>query len=320
MIIDLMDNSRLQEIGQIKIGMKGEKKTSKAGTEFRLPTKLDHFMVTLKQRDSAGNLLIDKSIMDKLGVHPIELNIRLLYDDIELNFLTNYVFYHGKKCLCRGDGSMAKRQTKDGRTEQIKCDRNSCEFAQKDEKGSLQCKPFGKLQVILEQMNIIGGVHVFRTTSWHSLLNIVSSLRFIQSFTGGILAGLPLKMTIQPQTVSPEGTTITTTIYTVNIVYAGEPQKLIDETIKITQARLASGVKLQQIQEQAKRMLLEPVDENEKEIEDIVGEFYPDDVPENGVIEKAAEIKAPEKTSGNVEEIQLPWDENKEPKKEMELF
>lgn len=286
MIKDL-NSLRLQEIGAIKIGGKGEKKTSQQGKEFRLPQKYDHFIVTTKQRNAAGDFLVDMEIHKKIGNEPREIKIRLLYDDINLDFDTNYVYYHGKTCLCRGDGQFAIRRLKDGKMTEIACDREKCEFALPDagNNGSRRCKAFGRLQCIMDETNIIGGVHIFRTTSWNTIVNIISSLKFIQSVTGGMLAGIPLKLTIQPKTVTPENTNITTTIYVVNIIFAGTPQMLLETTIDIAKRRMVAGVELRQIQEQAKKgegfLLKDHFKETEEEIQDISDEFYPEIVEED---------------------------------------
>ena len=38
-----------------------------------------------------------------------EIPVRLLYDDIDLNFPTRYSCYKGNQCWCTGDGERAQR-------------------------------------------------------------------------------------------------------------------------------------------------------------------------------------------------------------------
>jgi len=306
MIKELEKGLRLQEIGSIKIGGKGEKRTSQGGKEWRLPTKLDHFIITTKQRNSAGDFIQDMDVHKKIGLEPKKLKIRLLYDDIDLNFNTNYVYYHGKTCLCRGDGEFALRRTKDGILNEIQCDREKCEFAVPDpkNKGIVRCKWFGRLQCILDETNIIGGVHTFRTTSINSIFNVVSSLKFIQSVTGGMLAGLPLEMTISPKTVTPEGVG-TTTIYVINIIFPGSTESLLTSIIGIAERRMVSGVKLREIQEAAKigGLLTSHFEQEEEEIRDITDEFYPEGVEVEVVASEIIESKPlkPKEANGNGE-------------------
>ena len=56
----------LPEHGKIKAGTKGEEVVSSQGNKFRLPKKLDHFIITTTERDQDGNLVLDTDLMDKL--------------------------------------------------------------------------------------------------------------------------------------------------------------------------------------------------------------------------------------------------------------
>src|SRR3974390_2832716 len=91
---------RLPERGHVKIGTLGaqRKSTRNPQTTYQLPQKLDHFRVTTMQRGEDGNFLIDRALYEKLGLpeEPTELPVRLLYDDIALNFPTRYACFAGK--------------------------------------------------------------------------------------------------------------------------------------------------------------------------------------------------------------------------------
>jgi len=78
---------RLAERGRIKIGEKGEMKTSSQGKQFAQPKKLDHMLITTMQRDAAGRLMPDTPLMARLkpeGGKITEIPVRLLYDDIDV--------------------------------------------------------------------------------------------------------------------------------------------------------------------------------------------------------------------------------------------
>lgn len=147
---------RLAEVGKIKIGMLGDLRESKGGKKFRLPKKLDHFIVTTTDKGNDGNFILDQSVMKAIGDNPTEISIRLLFDDIDLNFHTSYQYYHGRKCLCRGDGEKAERVLNAGKPTEKKetraCDFQSCEFAKK---GS--CKVSGILSCSLPDSEYLGG-------------------------------------------------------------------------------------------------------------------------------------------------------------------
>ena len=72
---------RLAERGRIKIGEKGEMKTSTQGKQFALPKKLDHIVITTMQRDAAGRLMPDTDLMAQInpgGDKLTEIPVRLL--------------------------------------------------------------------------------------------------------------------------------------------------------------------------------------------------------------------------------------------------
>jgi len=106
---------RLAEVGKIKIGGKGETRKSKDGKPYQLPIRFNHFVVTTTEKGENGNFVINHDIMKKLGNEPKEISIRLPFDDIDMNFYTSFQYYHGSKCVCRGDGEKATRLSKDNK-------------------------------------------------------------------------------------------------------------------------------------------------------------------------------------------------------------
>ena len=165
---------RLAERGKIKIGEKGEVRKSRDGKEFMLPKKLDHFIITTLHRDAAGRLMLDKELMARFTPKDngkiTELPIRLLYDDIELNFQTRYACYSGNKCWCSGDAETAQR-LQNGKYIEVPC---PCERREPTYQGKDICKANGTLSVLLQGVNRIGGVWKFRTTSYNTVQNILS--------------------------------------------------------------------------------------------------------------------------------------------------
>ncbi len=212
MIKSKMLNPRLAEIGKIKIGTKGEERTSKSGTKYRLPVKYDHFVITTTERDKkTGRFIIDTEIMKKLdppgmkngkkyeGMKPKEIPIILVFDDIDLNFFTSFACYLSKILFCRGDGEKANRRENDI-DKQIICNPETCQFF-KDKK----CKVSGILSSMISLNPEFGGVYRFRTHSWNSVSNILASLQFIAQNTNGVLQGLPLKLKMLKKTTEEHG-------------------------------------------------------------------------------------------------------------------
>ncbi|KCZ71622.1 hypothetical protein ANME2D_02357 [Candidatus Methanoperedens nitroreducens] len=255
---------QLKEIGKIKIGRKGAMKESSGGKQFRLPEKFDHFEVVSVLRDEKGDFIPDQ-IMQALGENPKSLDIMLLYNDPTLNFVTRYNYYRGGKCLCQGDGQQAKNI--DGDT--IECNPDACQdFQQK------KCKPNGILSAILTQSPRLGGVYKFRTTSYNSIKSILSSLFFLRSLTGGVLAMIPLKLTVSPMTVQPKDSPTTQTIYVVNVEFDGTAQQLLQTTVEVSKYQGAMRAQIIELENTARLALAAP--ESEMEIRDIEAEYYPE--------------------------------------------
>lgn len=277
MIMDIQPG--LAEVGAVKIGGKGEeRKSQKSGQPFRLPVKYDHFVILTKIKDDVGNFIVDP-IMKKWGFEngarnssfgdipdgPKELDIYLLYDEPTSNFMTSYKQYKGGKCLCSGNGIEA---TKDDGTK-IQCNTETCTFFK-----SKACKPNGILSVILNDAPTLGGVYKFRTTSFNSIRQILSSLFFIRDATGGHLANIPLKMTLTPRIVNPIGSPTAQTVYLVNIVFPGNIDDLHKKTIELAKERATMRKEILAIEAQARLAICES--ETTEEIQDVEAEFYPE--------------------------------------------
>jgi len=244
-------------------------KTSKKGTEYRPPEKFDHFEVVTLYKDDNGDFIPDAAVMGLIGTDCKELDVSLLYNDPTLNFFTRYNQYKGGKCMCSGDGEQAVKA--DG-TELV-CNPDTCTvFATK------KCKANGILSVVLKDAPRLGGVYKFRTTSFNSIRSILSSLFFIQSLTGGILADIPLKMTVAPQSVNPIGSSTAQTIYVVNLEYPGNMDDLHKQTIELMTRKAGMQSKIVELEAQARVAITAP--ETKEEIQDAEYEFYPDTVKE----------------------------------------
>jgi len=259
----------LKEIGKIKIGRKGAIKTSPKGTQYRPPEKFDHFEIKTLHKDDNGDFIPDATVMGLIGDDCKELDVSLLYNDPSLNFFTRYNQYKGGKCMCSGDGVQAIKS--DGT--KLKCDPNTCAvFATK------KCKPNGILSVILKDSPRLGGVYKFRTTSYNSIRSIMSSQFFIQSLTGGILANIPLKMTVAPMSVNPVSSPTAQTIYVVNLEYPGTVDDLRKQTLQLMTEQAGMQGKIAELEAQARVAISAP--ESKEEIQDVELEFYPENTKE----------------------------------------
>jgi hypothetical protein len=272
---------QLAERGKLKIGEKGEMKTSQGGKQFSQPKKLDHFLITTMQRDAAGRLMPDTLLMERLKerLNPdngnlTEIPVRLLYDDPDLNFMTRYACYQGPRCWCSGDGETAQRLSgQNGTYREVAC---PCERQDPLYQGKDRCKILGTLQVLIDGTDRIGGVWKLRTTSWNTVTGILSSLALIKTITGGPLAGIPLWMVLSPKTVTIPTSGQSMVVYVVSLEYRGSESQLAELGFEIAQKRLEHRVKMEQIETQARRMLVAPHAETVEEQAEIGAEFYPE--------------------------------------------
>ena len=263
----------LTERGKIKIGMKGREITSRAGNVFQPPQKLDHFLITTLSRAADNNFVRDETIHKALGDKPTRIPIRLIFNEIDLNFQTRYVAFQGRTIWCQGDGEIAVREGKD---RQCPCPNRERGYDEKRDRQGPVCKINGRLQVMIDGAAGVGGVWVMRTTSWNTVQGLISSMALIASITGGRLAGVPLSLTVSPkQATDPSGKQVT--VYVVGIEYVGSVDDLRERAYNAALADAAQGERLAHIQEAARRLISAPVVSPDEET-DVAEEFYPDAV------------------------------------------
>jgi len=270
---------RLAERGRIKIGEKGEMKTSAQGKQFALPKKLDHIVITTMQRDAAGRLMPDTDLMAQInpgGDKLTEIPIRLLYDDIDLNFFTRYACYKGSRCWCSGDGETASRLTGDNGNYQpvpCPCKRQDPMYQEQD-----KCKILGTLSVLIEGVNRVGGVWSFRTTSFNSVNAILSSMALIKAITGGPVSGIPLMLILSPKTIITPTTRKPMVVFVMSIEYRGSENELAELGYERARQRIEHKIRMDLIENQARKLVVAPHEEPTQEQVETAEEFYPEGV------------------------------------------
>lgn len=294
----------LPELGKIKIGKKGQLQKSNRGSDYQRPLKLDHFQIVGLERGPDNNLLVDTALHKLIGDKPRELDVVFPYNEIDLNFLTFYAWYSSRVIRCRGNGEIAFRlDEKTGDYNEIPCDPSTCPIHtppppknQSQKPSPVLCKPNGILSAILMKAPRLGGVYKFRTTSYHTIRNILSSLQMIKQLTGGSLAGIPLKLTLKPQTVNPKGTAGAIVVHVVSVEWVGTLEELYAKALEQAGMRAKSLTDLRVFEEQTRKALTAAPDESAAEALEITEEFYPDTIEgeliEGGLIEGDA-VKEP---------------------------
>jgi len=295
---------QLAERGKIKIGEKGEMKPSSArgteagqsGKKFDPPKKLDHFVITTMQRDTAGRLMPDTALMERLKQEQkvqklTEIPIRLLYDDNELNFQTRLACYkkvmvNGKErlgCWCSGDNEKAMRMNDKGKFEEITC---PCERQNPLYQGDDKCRSLGTLQCLIDGTSRVGGVWRFRTTGWNSIKSIIGSMDMIKTLTGGgqvdaddrpvgPLAGIPLRMMVSPKSTIIPTTGQSVTVWVVHLEFDGLDDRLRELGLDIMRKRIDHRMKMFDLQTKANRLLIAPYEEPMEEQLATAEEFFP---------------------------------------------
>ncbi len=267
----------LPERGKIKIGAKGPVRKSAQGNEFQPPQKLDHFVITTIERGPDGNFVRDAAIHKMYGDKPTEIPVRLIYDDPALNFPTRYAAFKGRTLWCAGDGEKARRLGEDAKHHEVSC---PCPRQAPGYNGTDKCKMNGMLSVLIDGAGGVGGVWKFRTTSYNSVVGLLSSMAFIRGITGGPLANIPLFLVVRPkQATAPDGKQ--QTVYIVSLEFRGDLDELRDTGHRIALDRAKTHVSIQHIEEEARRLLLAPPDDAPlpgDNARDVVEEFYPEQV------------------------------------------
>ena len=274
---------RLPEMGGIRAGTKGEEVVSGDGKRWRLPKRLNHYLITTPERDEKGTLILDTELMDSLKKSDkaiVDANgnltgipIRLLYNDISLNFPTRYACYTGNKCVCSGDGE--KANTRDGR--EVKC---PCKQLEPTYEGKDKCRVNGRLTCIIDGALMFGGCYVLRTTSINTVKQILGSLLLYHTATSGMLSFIPFLLVLKPMTTTIPTTGQLTTVYISSILYNGSPLELKKEALSIAKEHSQLLVEMKQVEASARQLIKYEV-ESEQEQADIQQEFYPDaiDIP-----------------------------------------
>jgi hypothetical protein len=265
----------LMEVGKLKIGAKGQTITSKQGKQFMPPTKLDYFRVTTLLRGPDDNYITDQEVHRLHGDKPKTIPVRLLYDQIELNFQCRYVCFIGKSMWCAGDGEAAWRLNgQDGKRTVVEC---PCGRQAPDYQGNDRCKINGVLSVIIDGVDRVGGVWKFRTTSYNSVTGILSSLALIKRITGGPLAGIPLVLTLNPKTVITPTDGRAMNVWVVGLEYRGAIQELQDIGYKQALNDAKHYERIMNIEEEARRLIShDPIRMDDEDPAEIVAEFYPE--------------------------------------------
>ncbi len=292
---------RPQQLGRIKIGGLGEKKTSRAGKEFQQPVKFTHFRVTTNVRGDDGNFEIDEEVHAKIGDKPMELSGLLMYPKVEENL-------HTEMCQYKGRGTKGKIWTCDGENATnlktgtggacIRLEGKECE-----------CKPYTRFHMQLAGAPAMG-YHFFRSTSWETTNNLQTALEEIFARFGTCFHA-PVRLKCYPSEDEHDGSISTS--YKVGLVLdmsMDEAAVLIGQGSKYLE--IASG----HVKQLAVVVAEELTAQDEAEEGDIQDEFFPPDATEVHVEQVMDALDADDGPEGEEPEGTDPIDDDQD---ELEL-
>ena len=189
----LSEQRRMPRLGKIHLGIKVK---NASGVEY--PKATDYFVC-------------GPEVQKVFGEEPKELEILFPTED-ELLFAPQYYKYYNASfgLVCKGDGENCTRRTdiKTGKTatkESVEttwtsqpCTGQECPMYKND-----KCKEMMNLQFMIPQVPGLG-VYQLDTGSVFGIMEINSGVEMIRKICGRI-AGIPLKLSIAPETITPKG-------------------------------------------------------------------------------------------------------------------
>lgn len=174
------DVRRLPIRDRIRLGVKVI--SPKSGKEY--PRETDYFVCP-------------EEVRKVYGEKPKELEIRFPINDLDIIFPTAYIWWgKSKGAKCRGDGEKALRLNEETK----EMEERTCPCEKLDEG---QCHLRGQLRFFLEKVTL-GELFAINLGSYHSVVDINSSLDFIQALVGKF-SMIPLKLKRVPKETHGSG-------------------------------------------------------------------------------------------------------------------
>ena len=255
-------------LGRISIGRVVEKDGK------RLPEKDDQFTITSQVQTRDGWLPhpLDEQLRKEQGGKIRSIPVRLLFNDPDLNFRTEYSLFdrNSGRPLCVGNGETCKRSTAEG-IQSFPCPSpDGCPLAQGG-----NCKPYGRLNVAISDDDPLGSF-VFRTTGYNSIRTLTARLSYLQALSGDRLACLPLELRLRGKsTRQSHGTPI---FYVDLSLRSGiDVEAALQQARQLNQARREAGFDQQALDAAAQQGLINGAfEDSEDEAHQVLEEFYPE--------------------------------------------
>jgi hypothetical protein len=251
------------------------------------------------REDLAGRRMADKDraalaksvrerYVDALRTDKVKsIDIMLPFEEVEQNLSTSLAVYDGRGCRCRGEGNPDKMadyiDPETGEVTNVDCcpcnmlkpDLRPHPYLKPNPQRGVQCKPHAILRCMITGAKTLGGVHVLRTTSWNTISQLLGSMSQIMQITGGLLAYIPLLLTVRPRTTvitMGDGRQSYQRIYVVDMTYQKEMLEFLEDVARLAHQRAQMRA---QIQSRDVELLPAPGHESPDEQRIISAEFAP---------------------------------------------
>ena len=116
---------------------------------------------------------------------------------------------------------------------------------------------------------------LFRSNTVNAIL---SSLALIKTITGGPLAGIPLWMVMSPKTVTVPTSGQNMVVFIISLEYRGPENELAELGYERARQRMEHKIRMDQIEDQARKLVVAPHEEPAQEQVETAEEFYPEGV------------------------------------------
>ena len=180
------------QIGVIRKGAPRPKDGKRPGKD------LTYFRVVFDEEETEAAEVFERVY----GTEPQEINILIPFDEIDRNWEAYRETYVASAMIHRCDGENVIRALDPKTGEVLVQNGLSLETRQPVVcDGSADCKPHGRLRVIVPELQRLAYLMVL-TTSIHDIVNISKQLKGIKDMNGDRLRGIPLVLRRRPKKIS----------------------------------------------------------------------------------------------------------------------
>jgi hypothetical protein len=233
----ITDNARPVQLGKIKIGMKGEKRSGERG-DWYLPKKLDHFLITTLQRGEGENFILDQELMDSLPKDEDgkirRLPIALLSNDLDEIVRRRHLWYLGQRKAGESDGKKLTLWYSPKKPHNLLDKPLVIDWTCSEDEENLDVAKLVNEERVFKKHTTFncmirspharfGGVYQLRSVGEINWDQIYNSIANIKELTGGFLRFLPLELVIRPTQVCPlvKGVPAPSVVYVVHVEVKG---------------------------------------------------------------------------------------------------